>query len=229
MCQLLERWKSKSLTVELQGPTCQFFEIALEDSAACSAAFRTGSGRPGSGSPSALGRGSRNPKPPLECFLCSPDYKLLDISAKDNMVFFEEYEDMIRHLLWYDIVARCSDPLWRYLGVIGWDRNLWFAESKRAVRNLPQNRGQRSPPPDSGTRLQVLKLCLLAGLSQSWSGGYTTKKKQSQSHLTLSRGMKQIEIMSPNQRHCQKSLRGAPASKMTIKINQHLSETDSTS
>ena len=55
-------------------PTCQSFAAALGDPAACSGTFLIGSGRPRSGSPSALGKGSLSPKPPLEHFPCSPDH-----------------------------------------------------------------------------------------------------------------------------------------------------------
>lgn len=54
--------------------TCQIFAAALGDSATCCGTFLTWCGRPGSESASALGKGSLNPRPPLEYFLYSPDY-----------------------------------------------------------------------------------------------------------------------------------------------------------
>lgn len=66
MCEYCENYEKNF--------TGQLFAVSLGDLAGCSDTSLTGSRRPGSGSPSALDKGSLNPKPPLECFLYSPDY-----------------------------------------------------------------------------------------------------------------------------------------------------------
>lgn len=53
--------------------TCLLFAVVLGDFAACSGTFVSGSERSGSGTPLAQGKGSLNPKHPLEHLLSSLD------------------------------------------------------------------------------------------------------------------------------------------------------------